>query len=207
MTGPSLSARESRPRYPEPLSTATAVGTRLFAVAVALVVLAFLTNPTPTRDLPGVGLPVTVPLTQPHWGHSAASYLVGMWLWEFTLPLVVLRAARRCGTTERANRALLLGLPVAYMLALYLYCRFHYLPNVTPTPLGPAATGVCWAYCATGDSVWGLATLAVGLLGLGAWLAARADARGSGWLAVSFGVLSLPLGIPALYWGYERISH
>lgn len=206
MTEANLSARESRPRYPESLSTATAVGTRLFVVAVALVVLAFLTNPTPTRDLPGMGLPVTAPVTQPHWGHSAASYLVGMWLWEFTFPFAALWAARRWGTTERAKRALLLGLPVAYMLALSLYCRLHYLPNVTPTPLGPAATGVCWAYCATGEPAWGLATFAVGTVGLVAWLAARADARGSGWLAVSFGVLSLPLGVPALYWGYERIS-
>ncbi|WP_225334624.1 hypothetical protein [Halomicrobium urmianum] len=206
MTEANLSSSESRTRYPEPLSTATAIGTRLFAVAVALVVIAFLTNPTPTQDLPGVGLPATAPVTQPHWGHSAASYLVGMWLWEFTFPFVVLAAARRWGTTARANRGLLLGLPVAYMLALYLYCRFHYLPNVTPTPLGPAATGVCWAYCATGDPTWGLATLTVGLLGFGAWLATRADARGSGWLAASFGLLSLPLGVPALYWGYDRIS-
>jgi len=52
MTEANPFSSESRPRYPEPLSAATAVGTRLFVVAVALVVLAFLTNPTPTRDLP-----------------------------------------------------------------------------------------------------------------------------------------------------------
>jgi len=197
--------RSNRQRFPGRLDAVTTAGTRIFYVAIALVALAFLTNATPTQDLPGIGLPVTLPVTQPRWGHSAASYLVGMWLVEFTFPFAVLAVARRWGTTERRRRGLLLGLPAVYMLGLHLYCRFHYLPAVTPTPLGPAATAVCWAYCATGGPAWGLVTAGVASLGVLAWLLADRSGPLRGWAAISFGILSLPLGIPALYWGYTTV--
>ena len=194
-----------RPLLPEWLQTLSRWGTRAFVVAVALVVLAFLTNTEPTADLPGVGLPVTLPITQPSTGHSALSYWVGMWLWEFTFPFVLLAAARRWGTSPRRERFLLLGLPALYMTGLHLYCRFVYVPTVTPTPLGPAATAACWAYCATGASVWGLVTVAVATLGLLAWLATARGWRGGASTTLAFGVLSLPLGVPAIYLGYRRL--
>lgn len=196
-TGPSL---------PDWLSEAADVGSKAFLLAVALVTVAFLTDPTPTQDLPGVGLPVTLPVSQPHLGHSVATYLAGMWLWEFSFPLALLAAYERWGRARYWGRHLLLGLPAVYVVALYLYCALVYVPAVTPTPLGPAATAVCWAFCATGDPVWSAATAGVAALGLLSWRAVARGTTHAGWLAALFGVLALPLGVPALYWGCQLES-
>lgn len=201
MTGPTAAThgRHDSPALPPVLELAVRWGSRAFAIAVALVALAFVTNPEPTADLLGVGLPVTLPVTQPKTGHSALSYLVGMWLWEFTFPFALLAAYRRWGRTLRRERRLLLGVPVAYMATLFVYCASVYVPNVSPAPLGPAATAACWAFCATGAPVFGLATALVVAVGALAWLASP---RGWSmrWLVTGgFGVLSLPLGVPAIY--------
>lgn len=196
---------DGRPLPPR-LREAARWGTRALALATGLIVLAFLTNPSPTADLLGVGLPVTLPVIQPDLGHSALSYLVGMWLFEFAAPLAILAAYVRWGTDRRRERLLLLGLPAAYMTALTAYCATVYVPNVTPTPLGPAATAVCWAFCATGGAVWGALALGIAGLGLFAWLTTAREWRASGWATITFGVLSLPLGLPALYLGYRRLT-
>lgn len=94
-------------------------------MALVVVVLAFLTDPTPTRDLPGVGLPVTLPVSQPHLGHSVASYLVGMWMFEFTFPLALLAAYHRWVRSANGGHRLLVGLPAVYMLALNLYWGYR----------------------------------------------------------------------------------
>jgi len=187
------------------LSSVASVGARLSGVAVALIGTAFLTDPAPTKDLPGVGLPVTLPVSQPDLGHSVASYFVGMWLFEFTFPLLLLAAYDHFDPTERWRRRLLVGVPVAYMSTLLAYCSLVYVPLVSPAPLGPAATAVCYAFCATGAPVWGVVTAAVAGLGGLAWVSAERDWDRQGWLAVLFGVLSLPLGVPAVYWGYRRV--
>lgn len=196
-------------RLPKPLERIATVGTRLFFVGVGLVVLAFLTNPSPTQDLLGWGLPVTLPVSQPRWGHSVASYLIGMWLIEFTFPLVLLAAYDRLANSPTESQRWLLAVPAVYMLALSLYCRIVYVPNVTPTPLGPAATALCWVYCATGVGIWSNLALGTAGLGLIAWTAARREWRSDWLLAVLFGFLSLPLGIPAIYYGLRdrRLDH
>lgn len=193
-------------RLPDWVSRLSDIGTKLFLGAVALVGIAFLTNPTPTQDLPGVGLPVTLPISQPSLGHSVVSYFVGMWLWEFTFPLVLLAVYDRWGRSRTVGHHLLVGVPAVYMLTLLLYCNFVYVPNVTPTPLGPAATAVCWAFCATGAPLWGMLTAGVVALGVLSWVAVSREWRASGWLTMLFGVLSLPLGVPAIYWGYQTTT-
>jgi len=189
---------------PDWLSNVASVGARLTGVAVALIVTAFLTDPSPTKDLLGLGLPVTLPVSQPSVGHSVASYFAGMWLLEFTFPLFLLAAYDRLSLTERWTRRLLVGVPVAYMTALLAYCALVYVPNVSPAPLGPAATAVCWAFCATGAPLWGWVTAAVAGLGGLACAGSERDWSGRRFLAVLFGVLSLPLGVPALYWGVRE---
>jgi len=189
---------------PNRLSNVASVGARLWGVAVALVVVAFLTDPTPTKDLPGVGLPATLPVSQPDLGHSVASYFVGMWLFEFTFPLFLLAAYDRFELGEQWTQQLLVGLPALYMSMLLAYCSLVYVPLVSPAPLGPAATAVCWAFCATGAPVWGAITAVVAALGVLAWVGAERDWSRQAWLAVLFGVLSVPLGVPAIYWGYTR---
>lgn len=189
------------PALPEWLSTVASFGARLCGIAVALIVAAFLTDPSPTKDLPGVGLPVTLPISQPDLGHSVASYFVGMWLFEFTFPLFLLAAAERLAFSGQWNRRLLVGVPTVYMGTLLAYCSLVYVPIVSPAPLGPAATGVCWAFCATGSPLWGGVTAVVASLGVLAWVGAARDWSRQGELAILFGVLSLPLGVPAIYWG------
>lgn len=191
-------------RLPEPLERITTVGTRLFFIAVGLVVLAFLTNPSPTQDLLGWGLPVTLPVSQPRWGHSVASYLIGMWIIEFTFPLALLAAHSRWAHSQTESRRWLLALPAVYMFALSLYCRVVYVPNVTPTPLGPAATALCWVYCSTGVGIWSNLALGAAGVGLITWFAASREWQSDWLLAVLFGVLSLPLGIPAIYYGLRH---
>lgn len=194
-------------RLSEPLERIATVGTKLFFLAVGLVTLAFLTNPSPTQDLLGWGLPVTLPVSQPRLGHSVASYLVGMWILEFTFPLALLAAHHRCANSKTATRWWLLAIPALYMLVLSLYCRVVYVPNVTPTPLGPATTGLCWVYCSTGLGIWSNLALGTAGLGLIAWVAASREWRVDKLFAVLFGVLSLPLGIPAIYYGLrDRLS-
>jgi len=188
---------------PDWLSRATSVGARLFGVAVALVGIAFLTDPSPTKDLPGVGLPVTLPVSQPDFGHSVASYFVGMWLFEFTFPLFLLAAYDHLELSGRRASRLLVGLPTAYMSVLLAYCSLVYVPRVSPAPLGPAATAVCWAFCATGAPLWGGVTAVVAALGVLACAGTERNWTRRGDLAVLFGVLSLPLGIPAIYWGIK----
>ena len=190
-------------RLPEPLNRIATVGERLTIVAVGLVVVAFLTNPSPTQDLLGWGLPVTLPVSQPRWGHSVASYMIGMWLLEFTFPLALLGAYDRWADSKTASRRWLLAIPAAYMLVLSLYCRVVYVPNVTPTPLGPAATGLCWAYCATGIGLWSNLALGTAGLGLIAWAASRREWQSDWLFAVLFGVFSLPLGVPAIWYGFR----
>ena len=188
-------------RLPAPLARIATAGERLTIVAVGLVVLAFLTNPSPTQDLLGWGLPVTLPVSQPRWGHSVASYMIGMWMLEFTFPLALLAGYDRWADSNSASRRWLLAVPAVYMLLLSLYCRVVYVPNVTPTPLGPAATALCWAYCATGIGLWSTLALGTAVLGLLTWGAASREWESDWLFAILFGVLSLPLGIPAIWYG------
>ncbi len=194
-------------RLPEPLNRIATVGEKLTIVAVGLVVLAFLTNPSPTQDLLGWGLPVTLPVSQPRWGHSVASYMIGMWMLEFTFPLALLAGYNRWADSKTASRRWLLAIPAVYMLVLSLYCRVVYVPNVTPTPLGPAATALCWAYCATGISIWSNLALGTAGLGLITWVAASREWQLNWLLAIPFGVLSLPLGVPAVWYGLRDRDH
>lgn len=194
-------------KLPNRLSGIADVGAKISLVAVGLILFAFLTDPTPTKDLPGIGLPVTLPVSQPDVGHSVASYFVGMWVWEFTFPLLILAVYDRWTDARQVDTHLLIGLPAVYMTGLLLYCGSVYVPLVSPEPLGPAATAVCWAFCATGASLWGVITAVVAALGLVSWIGATRGWASRGWLAVGFGLLSLPLGIPTIYWGYTMLRN
>ncbi|NHN58842.1 MULTISPECIES: hypothetical protein [Halorussus] len=190
------------------LSAVARAGTLGFGVALVLVTAGLLTAARPVGYLEWIRLPATLPVDQPRLGHYPASTTVGLWLWEVTFPLAVLGLYDRTAGGPVLRRRLLVGLPAAYMLGFAAYCRFVYLPRVQPTPVEPAVTAVCYAFCTTGVGLFGAATIAVGFLGVLSWLGLRrSSGRGSALATLAFGVLSLPLGAPAVYAGYRALRN
>lgn len=195
--------RFSLPPWLQRLST---IGTVGFGLAVLLWGLSFLTNPAPAPYYPWLESPVRLPITQPRIGHYPASWTLGIWLWEITFPFVLLRIYERRGGGPTRLRRWLIAVPAAYMLAFFGYCRWIWPKPADPWLFEPATNILCWAYCVTYADFWAVTTAAVGLLGIVAWVAARSERRGVGWLSIAFGVLSVPLGVPAIYAGYVHVQ-
>lgn len=184
--------------FPPAVRRVARLGTAGFVLANLLVGVAFLTDTAPVPYYPWLSLPVAPLPDQPRLGHYPASYTVGLWLWEFTFPLAVLRAAQRSGvTSERARRAAFVGLPALVALGFHAYCALVF-PQPTPTPWEPAVTAVCYVYCQTYAPLWSAITVGTVLLGLGGWLAPR-ESRLGRTATVAFGLLAFPLGALALY--------
>jgi hypothetical protein len=176
-------------------------------VGTVLGLVAFVTNPVPDPSFPWATLPASLrlPVTQPRIEHWPVSYTVAIWLWVFCLPAVFLAGYRRYGTESRHHiTRWLVGLPATAMLALTTYCRFFW-PKLYPASWNaPSYTFVCWLYCSSYVPTWSNAAYAVAALGLGATLLAHRDADLTKYALATFGVLALPLGLPALYAAYLR---
>ncbi len=174
------------------------LGTIGFGVSLGFIILGFLTNSLPFPYYDWATLPVTPLPSQPRLGHYPFSITIGLWLWEFTFPFVLIWLADRCsfGSTH-ARKVMFLVLPAIYALGFHLYCRFIF-PQPTPSPWEPAVTAVCYVYCQTYSPLWSyitLGTVALGLLG-----AVLSNEETGGWLIlVVFGILTFPLGIAPLY--------
>ncbi|MFB6136843.1 MAG: hypothetical protein ABEJ42_00695 [Halobacteriaceae archaeon] len=165
---------------------------------------------------------------QPRIEHWPASYTLGVWLWIAGFPAVFLAGYRRYGAglarwlaartgagsaagstagtavtaARRAAATWLVGVPTVAMVGWTTYCRAFWPMLHPPTWNAPAYTFVCWAYCST--YVAAFSDLAFAVAGLGAtatvlaWRRPRGDAAARAAL-VGFGVLALPLGLPALF--------
>ncbi len=200
----------SPPRsLPAWLETYTTHGIYGLVVGTGLCLVALVTNPVPDPSFPWVSLPDAsrLPVTQPRIEHWPVSYTLGIWLWIACGPALFLRGYQRLADRRQFGPATwLLGLPTLAMLALTTYCRFVW-PKPTPaTWNAPAYTFICWAYCSTYDPIWSTLAYAVAAIGVLAFaLVARRPS-----LAVAseaaFGVLALPLGLPALYDAYRRTT-
>jgi hypothetical protein len=85
------------------------------------------------------------------------------------------------------------------VLACAIYCIVWWPKPTVPALLILDVALTCWLYCGTLQPVWGSVAVLSGILlmlaGIGLWLG-RAWARG---LALVFGVLTLPVGVLALY--------
>lgn len=90
------------------------------------------------------------------------------------------------------------------MLGWTTYCRFFWPKLHPPTWNAPAYTFVCWAYCSTYDVVWSNTAYGIAVIGLVATFLALRRTWYNRYLLIGFGVLSLPIGLPALYEGYRR---
>ena len=195
----------ARPSLPDWLDAYVTAGLYGLVLGALLCLLALFTNPVPDPSFPALSLPASLrlPVGQPRIEHWPVTYTMGIWLWVGGLPAVFLAGYRRFGhRTPFGSTVWLAGLPVLSMVALATYCRLFW-PKLHPaTWNAPSYTFVCWLYCATYDAVWSDAAYAVGLVGVAATL--LAVRRRTSWALLGFGLLALPLGLPAAYEGYRR---
>jgi len=193
-------------------------------VGTLLCLLALFTNPVPDPSFPWATLPANyrLPVTQPRIEHWPVTYTVGIWLWIVGFSALFLAGFRRYSgqadsreggqsnserltSTLRASATLwLVGLPTASMLAWTTYCRFFWPKLHPPTWNAPSYTLVCWLYCSSYDPLWSNLAYAIAVIGVVATVFLARDSEWATAGLTAFGVLSLPLGLPALYAAYRR---
>ncbi len=195
-----------RPQLPAWLDRYTTLGLNGLLVGTGLCLVAFLTNPVPDHSFPWATLPesLRLPVAQPRIEHWPVTYTIGIWLWVFCFPALFLAGYRRYGDVVRGTAVWLVGLPTIAMLGWTTYCRFFWPKLHPPTWNAPVYTFVCWLYCSTYDAVWSNAAYAIALLGIVATLLVLQRTRMRRYALLGFGILALPLGLPALYEGYRR---
>ncbi|MCD2203707.1 hypothetical protein [Halobacterium sp. KA-6] len=199
--------QSTRPQLPAWLDRYTTLGVYGLLVGTGLCLIAFLTNPIPDPSFPWATLPesLRLPITQPRIEHWPVTYTVGIWLWVFCFPALFLAGYRRYGDGNRGAAVWLIGLPTIAMLGWTTYCRFFWPKLQPPTWNAPAYTFVCWLYCSTYDVIWSDAAFLIALLGAVATVLMLQRTRGTKYALIGFGILALPLGLPALYEGTRRV--
>ncbi|QDX40113.1 hypothetical protein [Salarchaeum sp. JOR-1] len=195
-------SRPATASLPGRLDRAADWGVYALAAGTLLGLVAFVTNPVPDPSFPWATLPpsLRLPYTQPRIEHWPVSYTLAVWLWVFGLPFALLAAYRRFAPVAGRRSAWLVGVPAVLMVALTTYCRYFWPKPDPATWNAPAYTVVCWAYCSSYVTVWSTLAYAVAAVGVAAFLAARTDGDRAAVAAGAFGVLALPLGVPALYY-------
>jgi len=187
-------------RLPDADAVARA-GPWLFGLATALSGVAFLTNSVPDPSFPWATLPAALRVgpAQPRVEHWPVTYTFGIWLYVASAPALVLTGYRRFGDALGGRTGWLVALPAAAMLAFTTYCRFFW-PKLHPaTWNAPSYTFVCWGYCSSYVPAWSNAAYLVAGLGVAATALAVVESRHARRAAAAFGLLALPLGLPALY--------
>jgi hypothetical protein len=198
-----------RPVLPTWLDRYTTYGLYGLVAGTVLALVAFLTNPVPDPSFPWATLPssLRVPVHQPRIEHWPVTYTLGIWLWIAGFPALVLGAHRRWGRRFAVDRAVwFVGLPTAATLAWTTYCRFFWPKLQPPTWNAPSYTLVCWLYCSSYVRLWSDLAYVVAALGAVATVLAVWRWQRAAVLAVAFGVLSFPLGLPAAYEGYRSVK-
>lgn len=196
-------------RHPLPASLAKVTTWSVYALVAGVVLmgLSFLTNPVPDPSFPWATLPelYRLPASQPRIEHWPVTYTVGLWLVVFTLPLVLLNAYDRYEPRLSARPSTWLSaLPVTVMLGFTTYCRFFW-PKLHPSTWNaPSYTLVCWGYCSTYDPFWSNLAYSVAFFGAGATYLAYRESSYAKHALATFGILSFPLGVPAIYDAYRR---
>jgi len=198
--------QSTRPQLPAWLDRYTTVGLYGLLVGTGLCLMAFLTNPVPDPSFPWATLPEPLrpAITQPRIEHWPVTYTIGIWLWVFCFPAFFLAGYRRYGDVNRGKAVWLVGFPTVAMLSLTTYCRFFWPKLHPPTWNAPAYTFVCWLYCSTYDVIWSNAAFLIAFLGAVATVLLLRRTRGTTYALIGFGILALPLGLPALYEGSRR---
>mgnify|MGYP000076639005 CR=1 FL=1 len=197
-------ARSSLPAW---LNRYTTLGLYGLLIGTGLCLGAFITNPIPDPSFPWATLPASLrlPFEQPRIEHWPVTYTIGIWLWIVGFPALFLAGYRRFGTqTPLSSTTWLAGLPALAMIGWTTYCRFFWPKLHPPTWNAPSYTFVCWLYCSSYDVLWSNTAYGIALFGVVAALLAVRRRTGTGYVLLGFGLLSLPLGLPAVYEGYRR---
>jgi len=200
----------TQPSLPTWLDRYTTLGLYGLLIGTGLCLVAFVTNPVPDPSFPWATLPesLRLPFEQPRIEHWPVSYTVGIWLWIAGFPALFLAAYRRYGArTSFISTVWLAGLPALAMLGWTTYCRFFWPKLHPPTWNAPSYTFVCWLYCSSYDAVWSNTAYVIALFGIVATLLAVRRGNRDRYALLAFGLLALPLGLPALYEGYRRTTH
>ena len=187
----------------------TTLGLRGLLFGTGLCLVAFVTNPVPDPSFPWATLPeaLRLPVEQPRIEHWPVTYTIGIWLWIAGFPALFLAGYRRYGTrTPLGSTVWLAGLPAVAMLGWTTYCRFFWPKLSPPTWNAPSYTLVCWLYCSSYEVIWSNTAYAIALFGVVATLLAVRRQRGRGYALLGFGLLSFPLGLPAVYEGYRQAT-
>ncbi|MDF9745057.1 hypothetical protein [Natrinema salsiterrestre] len=196
----------ARPVFPSWLDRYTTLGLYGLFVGTGLCLVALLTNPVPDPSFPWATLPesLRLPVAQPRIEHWPVTYTIGIWLWVFCFPALFLAGYRRYNDVNRGAAVWLVGLPTVAMLGWTTYCRYFWPKLHSPTWNAPAYTFVCWLYCSTYDVFWSNVAYLIALLGIVATILIFQRARGTKPTLLGFGILALPLGLPAFYEGCRQ---
>ncbi len=199
----------TQPSLPAWLDRYTTLGLYGLLVGIGLCLVAFVTNPVPDPSFPWATLPESLrfPFEQPRIEHWPVTYTIGIWLWILGFPALFLAGYRRFGTrTPFGSTLWLAGLPTLAMLGWTTYCRFFWPKLHPPTWNAPSYTLICWLYCSSYNVVWSNTAYLIALFGIVATLLAVRNQNADGVALLGFGILALPLGLPAVYEGYRRTT-
>lgn len=194
---------------PEWLDRYTDLALSGLVVGTVLCLGALLTNPMPDPSFPWATLPASLrlPFRQPRIEHWPVTYTIGIWLWIAGVPALFLAGYRRfAARTPFASATWLAGLPTLAMVGFTTYCRLFWPKLHPPTWNAPSYTLVCWLYCSTYDPLWSNLAYAIAGVGILATLLALQRRRATGYALLGFGLLALPLGLPAVFEGYRRTT-
>lgn len=199
----SVGSRSTRP-IPTWLGRYTDYALYGLVVGTFLCLFALFTNPVPDPSFPWASLPASfrLPVTQPRIEHWPVTYTIGIWLWIVGSPALFLEGYRRFADTD--PMVWLVGLPIVSMFAWTTYCRFFWPKLYPPTWNAPSYTFACWLYCSSYDPLWNNVTYGVALLGAITALGAYRSNRLGDYGLAAFGILALPLGLPAIFEVYRR---
>mgnify|MGYP000061890899 FL=1 len=192
---------------PAPLARYADAALYGLVAGTVLCLFALFTNPIPDPSFSWATLPapLRLPFRQPRIEHWPVTYTVGIWLWVLGFPALFLKGYERYGRTRRVSPVTwLVGLPAGAMFALTTYCRVFWPKLHPPTWNAPSYTFVCWLYCSSYDPLWSNLAYAVAALGALSFVLDTRNSRLAEYGIAAFGVLSLPLGVPALYEAYRR---
>jgi uncharacterized membrane protein HdeD (DUF308 family) len=210
MTGYTDHRQQSpRPQLPAWLDRYTTVGLYGLLIGTGLCLVAFLTNPVPDPSFPWATLPesLRLPIAQPRIEHWPVTYTIGIWLWIIGFPALFLAGYRRFGDWMPFGTPMwLAGLPALAMLSWTTYCRFFWPKLHPPTWNAPSYTVVCWLYCSSYNVLWSNLAYLIAFVGVAATVLAVRRRHVAGYILLGFGVFALPLGLPAVYEGYRRIT-
>ena len=194
---------DTAPALPVRIGQYTTAGLYGLVLGTVLCLVALFTNPVPDPSFPWATLPpsLRLPLQQPRIEHWPVTYTIGIWLWVFCFPALFLAGYRRYGNRNRGAAMWLVGLPTVSILGWTTYCRFFWPKLHPPTWNAPAYTFVCWLYCSSYDALWSNLAYLIAFVGVVATVLVVRRRRGAGYALLGFGLLALPLGLPAAYAG------